>query len=231
MMNFGQIGSIDSIQYGHPAQKNLDSIDRQRSDTSTALGRYLASWGHGGMPCELISPPPRNSSTKTVNELNLIIQRMSESTQEERDFAQSMDSTRAHYSMWASEATRITGKKYDFEFIRRISESVEGFIDYLKVYYNRPRPYQLAPAYGKRIVRIVPDPRTASYPSGHAFDAYTFACILGNEHPKYAHEFYEIAARIGDSRIVAGVHFPSDIAAGAKAAEWTVDNLLKKDLT
>jgi len=228
MMNFGQIGIIDSIGYGHPAQKNLDAIERQRSDTSTALGRYLSIFGHGSMPLDLICAPPKNSSTKTLNELNLIIQRMSESTQEERDFAQSMDSTRAHYSMWASEATRITGKKYDFEFIRSISESIEGFIDYLKVYYNRPRPYQLAPEYGKRIVRLVPDPRTASYPSGHAFDAYTFACILGNENPKYAHEFYEIAARIGDSRIVAGVHFPSDIAAGAKAAEWTVDTLLRE---
>lgn len=165
-----------------------------------------------------------------MEELNFIVQRMAESTEEERDFAVQMDSIEMHYSMWAAEATRITGKEYDIDYFWRIGTKVEGLIDYLKMYYNRPRPYQLAPEYGKKIVRIIKDPRTASYPSGHAFDAWTFGTILSRNHPEHTERFHEIAEKVSMSRVVAGVHFPSDLRAGRKAAEWTIANILTEEL-
>jgi acid phosphatase (class A) len=221
MMNFSQIGDIDSLVYGRPAHKHLETIEKQGSDTSTALGRYLRR-GY----TIILPPPPRNGSTKTLLELNHIISRMAESTQEEREYAISMDNIENHYTMWANEATKLTGKKYDLEWFWDIGTQGDGFLNYLKVRYNRPRPYQLAPAYGKKIDYIVSDPRTAAYPSGHAFDAWVFAFLLSDIHPDHADDFEAIASRLSDSRMIAGVHYPSDLEAGKAAAYYAVENNL-----
>lgn len=164
-----------------------------------------------------------------MDELNFIVQRMAESTEEEREYAKYIDPPRNHYWMWSEEATRITGERYDFDYFWEIGSKVEGLIDYLKMYFNRPRPEQLAPEYGKRIVRIISDPKTAAYPSGHSFDAWTFATILSERHPNHRDAFHAIAERVGMSRVIAGVHYPSDLHAGKKAAEWTVRNLLTEE--
>jgi acid phosphatase (class A) len=222
MMNFSQIGDIDSLVYGRPAHKHLETIEKQGSDTSTALGRYLRR-GY----TIILPPPPRNGSTKTLLELNHIISRMAESTQEEREYAISMDNIENHYTMWANEATKLTGKKYDMEWFWHIGMDMgDGFLNYLKVRYNRPRPYQLAPHFQKKIVPIVKEHRSAAYPSGHAFDAWVFAFLLSDIHPDHADDFEAIASRLSDSRMIAGLHYPSDLEAGKAAAYYAVENNL-----
>lgn len=219
MMNFGFMSNLDSLSYGVPAQKHLETIENQSGDATTALGKYFRR----GMNIPL-QPHPRNSSTKTLTDLNAVISRMAESTKAERDYAILMDNSRKHYEMWAEEVTVITGDTYDFQWFWDIGTQGEGFLNYLKVRSGRPRPYQIAPAYGKKIEYIIPDPRTASYPSGHAFDAWMFATILSERYPEYFGEFETIANSIGESRMIAGVHFPSDIEAGKMAGVWVVTN-------
>lgn len=212
---------MDSMTYGPPAQKHLDKMEKQSGDPSTALGRFFR--GRIEIP---IPPPPRNSSTKTLNELNYIISRMRESTESDRTYAIRMDDLPSHHMMWSYEATEITGIRYKTGWFDRISEMGDGFLNYLKIRYGRPRPYQIAPLYEKTIRRIIKDPRTAAYPSGHSFDAWLFATILSNRHPQYTEEFEEIANRVSDSRVVAGVHYPSDLEAGRIAAVYAVNHRL-----
>jgi acid phosphatase (class A) len=159
-----------------------------------------------------------------MNELNEIVSRMAESTEEDRQYSLLLDSSKNHYQMWADLATELTGQKYDLDWFWEVGTKAEGLIDYLKVYYNRPRPYQLAPQYGKRIQRIISDPRTASYPSGHAFDSWMFATLLSRRHPKYFRTFAATAEKVSDSRMVGGVHFRSDLMAGKQAAIFAVEN-------
>ncbi|MBL8555860.1 MAG: phosphatase PAP2 family protein [Phenylobacterium sp.] len=54
----------------------------------------------------------------------------------------------------------------------------------------------------------------ASYPSGHAMTAWSWALLLTELKPDRATALLETGKAGGDSRVVCGVHFPSDVEAG-----------------
>lgn len=75
-----------------------------------------------------------------------------------------------------------------------------------------PRPYELYPFIEKLSTGGSP-----SFPSGHTADAFAFAIALGLIYPKWYFIFPAIlwALLVGCSRMWLGVHFPSDVLAGA----------------
>jgi diacylglycerol kinase family enzyme/membrane-associated phospholipid phosphatase len=75
---------------------------------------------------------------------------------------------------------------------------------------RRPRPADGIPA----IRRLARRPHTTSFPSGHAASAAAFAVGVALELPVLAAPVGVLAAAVGASRVVTGVHFPSDVAAG-----------------
>ncbi|MGD8176948.1 phosphatase PAP2 family protein [Marinimicrobium sp. ARAG 43.8] len=54
-----------------------------------------------------------------------------------------------------------------------------------------------------------------SFPSGHTAAAFLFAALVASFYPVMAVPCYLWASLIGASRVLLGVHYPSDIAAGA----------------
>ena len=77
--------------------------------------------------------------------------------------------------------------------------------------YGRPRPFVTDPS----IVPLGPVPKSASYPSGHASAAFAAARIIARLEPTLAKEAYSLATQVAVSRVYAGVHYPSDVIAGA----------------
>jgi diacylglycerol kinase family enzyme/membrane-associated phospholipid phosphatase len=75
---------------------------------------------------------------------------------------------------------------------------------------DRLRPASEVPLPG----RLSRAPRTTSFPSGHAASAAAFATGVALELPVLAVPIGALAAAVGASRVVTGVHFPSDVAAG-----------------
>jgi acid phosphatase (class A) len=54
----------------------------------------------------------------------------------------------------------------------------------------------------------------ASYPSGHAMAGWAWGLILGELAPAKASSLLEAGREIGDSRVICGVHYQSDVEAG-----------------
>jgi membrane-associated phospholipid phosphatase len=63
--------------------------------------------------------------------------------------------------------------------------------------------------------RHVRMPISRSFPSGHTAAAFAFATGAGRELPAARAPLFALAALVGYSRIHTGVHYPSDVLAGA----------------
>ncbi len=77
----------------------------------------------------------------------------------------------------------------------------------------RSRPQRGEPAELAR--RHVPMPRSSSFPSGHTASAFGFATGAAHALPGLSAPLRAIAALVGYSRVHTGVHFPTDVLAGA----------------
>ncbi|ASG65372.1 phosphatase PAP2 family protein [Idiomarina piscisalsi] len=84
----------------------------------------------------------------------------------------------------------------------------------LKSSFKRRRPSDL----GLSLAALIVASDKFSFPSGHTAAAFIFAGITGLHFPDFGFLCYVWASAIGFSRVIVGVHFPSDIVAGALLA-------------
>lgn len=97
--------------------------------------------------------------------------------------------------------------------------AAERVLNYgLKATINRARPFEAYPDLQPFYL-----PQTASLPSGHAGVAFQFATSLTLAWPKWyvAVPAYGWATAVGYSRLHMGVHYPSDVLAGAALGAGT----------
>lgn len=106
---------------------------------------------------------------------------------------------------------------------RRIGEHVAMC---LKGDFRSPRPSQVCPA----ITPMIDPPATPSFPAGHAVQSYLISYLLAyslKNLPQHvlpasladaAGPLFDLAARVSQNRVVAGVHYHVDIDAGKAVA-------------
>jgi undecaprenyl-diphosphatase len=81
------------------------------------------------------------------------------------------------------------------------------------------------------VSREVRRPASSSFPSGHAASAFAFASTMGEAVPVTWAPLHVAASLVAYSRVHTGVHYPSDVAAGALLGAfsgWTVRRLAKR---
>ena len=165
-----------------------------------------------------IASPPANDSAQTKADLDALVNLQNTRTPE----------------MIADAAADITQDVWRFtnalpmelrpRFDKRTLPQVDAFFDRLrstksavvdppKLYWNRPRPYDLSPL----VVPGIRKENTPSYPSGHATGGTLMAIVLADMLPEYREAILRRGADYAQNRAVGGVHYPSDVAAGRVA--------------
>src|SRR5215212_6692646 len=79
-----------------------------------------------------------------------------------------------------------------------------------KYAYNRPRPSET----DSSLSTVLPNPRSPSYPCEHAVTAGAASAVLGYLFPTEAATLDAMAEEAAQSRVIAGVQYPSDARAG-----------------
>ena len=80
---------------------------------------------------------------------------------------------------------------------------------FFKFYYNRIRPYKRFPQQITPLSTTTSE-HTPSYPSSHSLQAFAIQKHLTKLYPEHAAQVSATASRIADSRVIGGVHYPSD---------------------
>jgi len=111
-----------------------------------------------------------------------------------------------------------------FHFFDELDSQVAKVVHESKDHWMRPRPYQAHPD----ILHPLFTAGDSSYPSGHAMNAFAFAVVLGQIWPAHADAFLARARAVAHSRVVAGVHYTSDIAEGEVVGKEVAKELLAK---
>jgi acid phosphatase (class A) len=96
----------------------------------------------------------------------------------------------------------------------RVVASVHVPLAKAQDHWTRKRPPLVEPA----IKPVGQVPATAAYPSGHATNGNLMAILLADMVPEKAAALRARGALFAERRVLAGVHYPSDIEAGAQSA-------------
>jgi acid phosphatase (class A) len=108
--------------------------------------------------------------------------------------------------------------------LARVTEAVEPPVDAAKTHYARTRPYVEDISILRCDAPANPS-ATNSYPTGHGAAGWAWALTLAELSPSRANAILERGRAFGDSRVICGYHFPSDVDAARVIAAAVIARL------
>lgn len=96
-----------------------------------------------------------------------------------------------------------------------------------KYAYHRPRPSELDPS----LSTVVTTPASPAYPAEHAIAAGAAAAVLSYLFPDDAASFTAKAEEAAQSRLMAGVNYPSDVTAGLELGRAVAARVIERAKT
>lgn len=114
------------------------------------------------------------------------------------------------------------------EYLANVLKDLRPLIVQLKNHYQRPRPFQVA-FYTEQDLNPYESISSTSpaYPSGHATQATFLFNLIGFHYEDKKEELLKIAKQVSDSRLILGLHYPSDNLFGFQIVK---ELMLKDDI-
>ncbi len=162
-----------------------------------------------------LTPPPKMDSEAQKKDEKVLFQRQKDRTDVVCEQAKNevMVTLQSFYEEPKGPLGKADVEKLS-EFFDQVKNDSAYFVQKLKKEYNRQRPF----LYMIGLIPCTPKESSAAYPSGHATVAHLTALIWSELYPKQKSKFEARADEIAQDRVWAGVHHPSDIAAGKEMA-------------
>ncbi|MDB5709559.1 MAG: phosphatase family protein [Sphingomonas bacterium] len=178
-------------------------------------------------PARVLPPPPAAGSTQAVAEMaELHAAEVARTPVDEADAR--LDGDTKNATIFAV----VLGPAFDLDklpatarLMALVRASEKAVVDDGKDEFKRPRPYIVDAALNS--CKRNDDP-LSSYPSGHTSMAFLMGETLARLVPERAPALLARAARYGQSRIVCGQHFRSDVTAGQLLGGLIVERLMTK---
>lgn len=178
----------------------------------------------------LLPPPPKLGSAQDKMELESVVRAAATADAARWKAAEADDA--ALYERFESAFGNLERSSVPHlrALLDRVREDLSGPISAAKAHFGRPRPfqrYQFARACGEDQPRVPEKNPTkgSSYPSSHAAQGWAVALILASVFPQRSDAVFARAHAYGESRIICGYHYPSDIDAARLLATAVVSRL------
>lgn len=170
------------------------------------------------------APPPAPDSDAQKADLAITLDWQNKRT--EADCAKAKLTAAADYdSFWGEKSPFSKPMPAEVKkFFERLTLDLDSAVNEMKGRYQRLRPFKAYPGVAKPCLK---KSHGYSYPSGHSTFSRVFADVLADIVPERKTEFLAKADEIAQDRVIGGVHFASDIAAGKVFGDEFHAELLK----
>lgn len=184
--------------YGNPS---FEHIERMQQST------ILTTWEAAGY-LDRLKQYPYPNETLTKLEVLYLIELTNTTDAEQQEYNNLIDTNL--FDVWSSYIETL-GIKISGDELHHVVSIYDPIIDYLKLLYNRPRPFQFAGVHGLPLYpRVKCGSTDASYPSGHTLFSCWTAHYLTDRYPQHKSHFWRMVMDVKRSREELGVHYLSD---------------------
>jgi acid phosphatase (class A) len=159
----------------------------------------------------LLQPPPADNSDQWKAEIDQMLKLQAGRTDDDVKRIESESKmtafifTKAVGSWFNPDDLPVTAK-----FLTKVMKDSAAVVGGAKEVYQRARPFKTDP----RLHPCSDKEKSYSYPSSHSTRAVTIALVLCELVPDQKKDIMAEGMQIGDDRVLAGQHYPSDVAAG-----------------
>lgn len=184
--------------YGNPSFEHYELVRNSLLITSWETAGYLERVKHYPYPNEELTKLEVIALAELANAVDV-------DTQEYNNL---IDTNL--FDVWSSYIDTL-GITMSGDELHQVISPYEPLIDYLKFYYNRPRPFQFAGMYKIPLYpRVKCGSTDSSYPGGHTLMSCWVAHYLTQRHPEHKRHFWRMVMDVKRSREELGVHYFSD---------------------
>jgi len=190
--------------------------------SSTEFAKAQSYFPHKSISPHLIEPSLEIGSKEWENQIAQVLKAQKNYDMDELDEAIAEKHLQPETIAQAIDRS-ITRADYPkvYHLMDRVGDTSRAETDAIKEYWNQQRPYLS----DSRIKMLITPSRGGSYPSGHATGSYIYANVLGLLFPQNRDKYFAYANKVGAHRIMIGMHYPRDIAAGKSLSFLIVGGL------